>query len=278
MFRAVSASLPVALWAASTLLLSACGQPGADGASAEAGGGRNLTAGEPAYLAPPQISVARRQPNGEIDMAGRAAAGSVVRLASPDGTQLSASTESDGGWRLTLPASDAPRLYALSATLGSRVLRGEGAVAITPAPGPAALLLRAGGPALPLDTEVKGLVFEAVDFDGGGGLAAAGAAPAQSPLRLSLDGRPAAVGQADAAGRFGLLAVQGDLKPGRHRLRLEGPGGAIEREVEATPAPPPTGQAFSARRADAGWRIDWATPGGGAQSTVLFDRPTVRGR
>ena len=267
-----AAKTPVGLAAAAlTFTLGGCGEAASD--TAQRPPARPPAAGEPAFLTPPQITVARRQSNGEIDLAGRAPAGSLVRLASPEGLQLTATAAGDGGWRMTLPGADAPRLYALSAALGARTLRGEGAVATSPAPASAALLLRAGAPSLPLDGGASGLVLEAADFDGAGGLAAAGAAPANAPLRLSLDGRPAAVGQADATGRFGLLAVQGDLKPGLRDLRLEAGGAAVQRTVDATPAAPPPGKAFSTRRVAAGWRIDWVIPGSGAQSTIVFDRP-----
>ena len=79
-------------------------------------------------------------------------------------------------------------------------------------------------------------MLEAVDFDAGG-LAVAGLADPRASLRLSLDGHPAAAGQADATGRFALLAVQGDLKPGLHRLKLEDGVRAVE--TRSTPPPHP---------------------------------------
>jgi hypothetical protein len=33
---------------------------------------------------------------------------------------------------------------------------------------------------------------------------------------------------------------------------------------------------FDAERLDGAWRIDWMTPGGGVQSTVLFDHRAAR--
>ncbi len=252
--------------------LLGCGRDGAAALPSLPGDAAPPAHAEPQFLNPPQPTLARRG-GATVTVAGHAPAGAQVRLANPDGQQLSTQAAQDGGWRLVVPVTDAPRLYAVSAVAGGRVLRGEGALAVLPAPGPAALLLRAGAPALALDGDGQSdLSLEAVDVDGGGGLAVAGVALAQAALRLSLDGRPAAAGQGDAGGRYGLLAVQGDLKPGPHALRLEGAGRILDRTIETTVSPPPPGRPYAVRRMEGGWRIDWATPGGGVQTTLAFDR------
>lgn len=223
----------------------------------------------PQFLAPPSPTSARRLSTGEIELAGRAAPGSAVSLRNPDGQSIGATTDGAGGWTLRLPLAAVPRLYALSAVLGPRTLRGEGALLSAPAPGPPAMLLRAGAAAVALDEANGALRLEALDFDPGG-VAAAGVGPPQTALRLSLDDRPASVGQTDAQGRFALMAVQGDLQPGAHALHLEGAGRTVEVHIDATPAALPPGQPYGVRKVEGGWRIDWATPGGGAQSAVVF--------
>jgi hypothetical protein len=37
------------------------------------------------------------------------------------------------------------------------------------------------------------------------------------------------------------------------------------------------GAYYRASRIEGAWRIDWATPGGGVQSTILFDQRSGRG-
>ena len=60
------------------------------------------------------------------------------------------------------------------------------------------------------------------------------------------------------------------LRPGAHVIEAasgnERASAAFEASYSRTLAKPP----FTASRASAGWRIDWMTPGGGIQTTILF--------
>ena len=224
----------------------------------------------PQFLTPPRGTTARRAPGGSVEVAGRASPGAQVTLRNPDGQAISATAGGDGGWSARVASAAQPRLYALSATADGRTFRGEGALVIAPSPGPAALVLRAGAPAVTLTQGQGALALEAIDFDSGG-LAVAGLAAPRASLRVSLDGRPAAAGQADGGGRFALLAVQADLEPGLHRLRLDDGGRALEVAFDATPAT--AGAPYAVRPLAGGWRIDWSSPGGGVQSSILFAQP-----
>ena len=225
----------------------------------------------PVFVSPPHGTAARRSGEGVTEISGQGPAGAEVSLRNPDGQTVTATADAEGGWVARIAAARLPRLYALTATSGKRAFRGEGALLVNPAPGPAALTLRAGATAVTLSDPTGGLALEALDFDSGG-LAVAGIAARNTALRLSLDGRPAAAGQADAAGRFALLAVQADLKPGPHRLRLDDGAQAVEAAFDATAAS--TGPApYAVKPAPGGWRVDWSTPGGGTQSSIVFAPP-----
>jgi hypothetical protein len=172
-----------------------------------------------------------------------------------------------------LKPTPVPRLFALMAKSGDRMLRGEGALLQNPAPAAAALLLRAGAPSVSLTHGAGELTLEAVDFDSGG-LAIAGHGRPHAGLRLSLEGQPAAAGQVEESGAFDLLAVQGDLKPGLHRLRLADDAGAeVSVQIDATPSTPADDAPYAVRPVAGGWRVDWSTPGGGSQSSVIFAPP-----
>lgn len=267
--RRLNAFHRIAMLLAAAAALTACGRP-TGGAEPISLTGDALAESGPQFLAPPLPSSAVRLAGGEVEIVGRAPARAVVTLRNPDGQAVDASAGADGSWVVHLPASAAPRLFALSAALGDRRLKGEGALLQAPAPAPPAMLLRAGAASLTLGEADGALSLDVFDFDGAGGLAIAGRAPPQAGLRLTLDGRPAIAGQADAKGRFALMAVQGDLQPGRHALHLEAAGRAVDAVVDATPSSAAPGKPYQVRPVEGGWRVDWATPGGGSQSSVIF--------
>ena len=64
--------------------------------------------------------------------------------------------------------------------------------------------------------------------------------------------------------------VGAPVPPGRHRIEIQGEGFALTGIVDATPAAPPQGAAFQATLTPLGLRIDWLTPGGGLQSTLIL--------
>ena len=229
------------------------------------------SAGEAAYLAPPALSGAVRQA-GRLTLTGTAPADARVQLASPDGRVLSAPSDGRGGWTLTLPAPTAPEMFAFSALAGDRVVRGEGAVLLSPGPAPPALLLRSGFGALSVGLAPGGPLIVAVDYDASGGTAVAGMAPANAPIRLSLDGVFAAPAQSDGQGRFAVMAVNRTLAPGARSVEVETASGRAEVRIMMSP-PAPLSAPYRATREGKAWRIDWAPPGGGVQTSLVFDMP-----
>ena len=255
--------------------LAACGRGPAPAPAA---------AGDAGFLMPPVVLRAEPRADGGVRLLGRAPPDALVRLVSPDGRALGATADPSGGWGADLPAVDAPQMFALSADLGGRTLRAEGALALTPPSARAtALLARAGAPAVPLGargTAAGGPQIAAVDFDRGGGLAVAGRAAAGARLRLQVDGAAMGDGQADGSGRFGLLDVGGQATgtgaPARsRRVRVEAADGAADALEVDTGVPAPLAGPFRAARAAGGWRVDWAPPGGGVQSLFLPDAPAA---
>jgi len=251
------------------LVLTGCGaREGIDAAPAPVAD----SAGEAAYLAPPALTGAVRQ-GGRLVLTGTAPEQSQVRLAAPDGRVLSATTDNRGAWTLSLPAPAAPALFAFSAQTGDRILRGEGAVLLPPGPAPPALLLRPGFGALSVGLAPGGPLIVAVDYDASGGTAVAGMAPANAPVRLSLDGVFAAPAQSDGQGRFAVMAVNRTLAPGARIVEVETTSGKAEERIMMSPAAPLNGAAYRATRQGNAWRIDWTPSGGGVQTSLVFDAP-----
>ena len=202
-------------------------------------------------------------------LSGTASAGAAIRLASPDGSALTGTADRKGAWRLAATAGPTPRLYSLSELSAGRLVRAVGYIAVLPAPGPAAAMLRPAASALVLSpAPSRGLA--SIDYDASGAAMVSGRSAPGETIRLALDSREAGADRADAAGSFS-APLSHPLAPGQHVLNLSGQrlrasvGFAAARATRV--ATPP----FDALRMDGAWRIDWMAPGGGVQSTVLFD-------
>jgi hypothetical protein len=252
------------------LALSACGGQGRTGHAPpdEAS----------AYLQPPTLWAAERAVDDAVRLSGRAPANALVRLRSPDGGGAMTRAGSNGLWSVILPAAASPRLYSIQAELPNREVRGEGAIAVMPPPGPLALTLRAGFAGVPAGQGQRGrLELTNVDYDGGGA-AGGGFAPPLSRVRLTLDGGVVGLTNADAQGRFAVLATERNITPGPHRIRVDTPEGlSLEEPVELNLMNLPPDQPFAAARAPGGWLIGWRIPGGGVQSSLVFDQASSSG-
>ncbi len=221
------------------------------------------------YAAPPALTAAVRSPDGSTLLSGTGPPDALARLASPDGAAIGAASGADGRWRLTAPAADGPRLYSLSDDMPGRLLRARGYLAVLPAPGPPAVVLEPGGPAHTVGPAPEPRIA-AVDFDRSGAAVVSGRAKPNQTVRLALDGADAGEDRAGPDGRFSVSLSQA-LAPGPHALvAVEGHAQAFA-AFTAEPAGSIEKPPFHAFRAGAAWRIDWMTPGGGVQSSVVFD-------
>lgn len=220
---------------------------------------------EPAYLPPPAVRTSQVQGESVL-LSGSGPASARVRLATPQGEALFAEVDDKGAWRLALPLAAQARIFGLAAVIDQRTLQGEGYILVT-AQGEA-VLLRAGGGAIRLGARpVNGL--DTVDFDREGGAVVSGRAPAGAPLSVHIDGRQTADGRADSVGRYAVSLTQ-PLPPGPHQVDVFGDATENSVTVDARTAAPLASGPFRTTQTEAGLRIDWMTPGGGAQSTLLL--------
>lgn len=244
------------------LVLAGCSaKPSAVAAGDDAGGAQ-----ETAYLAPPRVDGVRTGPGG-VTLSGAAPAGGKVRLATPAGQAILATADAQGRWAIALPPAQESRIFGLSATSAGRLAQAEGYVLVTPT-GQVAQL-RAGAAALRIDPPTRpGL--RAIDFDRGGGLEVSAAVPQGATVILHLDGNQAAEGRADAGGRYvASLGSPTPIRPGAHQLRVFGDGFSDQVVVRLSPAAPLAEGPLRSQLTSAGLRVDWMTPGGGEQSTLL---------
>ena len=206
---------------------------------------------------------------------GVAAPGAVIRLASPGGSAITGSADRKGAFNIVAPGGPTPQLYSLSEAVGGRLARAVGYITVLPAPGPAAALLRpAAAAALPPAQVQRGVA--AVDYDASGAAIASGRAAPGETVRLFLDGKDVGDDPTDPTGVFNASLSQ-PLSPGPHVLTMASPRTRASASFDAARTSSLAGAYYRASRVEAAWRIDWATPGGGVQSTILFDQRAGRG-
>ncbi len=228
------------------------------------------------YLPPPQVVQADRHGQAVL-LTVAAAPSAVIRLTSPDGSAIAAAADRKGAVSLAAPAGPAPRLYSLSETAGGRLARAVGYVVVLPAPGPPAALLRpAAAAVLPWSRVPVGRGLLAVDYDASGAAMASGRAGPGETVRLLLDGKEAGEDPADAAGVFS-ASLSKPLTAGPHVLGVVSQRLRASAGFDAARSARLANTFFDASRLDGAWRIDWMTPGGGVQSTILFDQHGGRG-
>ena len=227
----------------------------------------------PAYPPPPELTSVAPAPGG-LRLAGVAAPSVAVRLATPTGPAELTTADSAGHWQVVVPASDRPQLFSLSMTEGGRIAQAAGYLFV--APGGVAARLRGGGGSELLDSGAARIAAQTLDYDDKGAATLAGRAGPGESVSLRVDGVERGQGQTDADGRF-VLALNVPLTSGEHSFDLASPTGEVEVRA-AVNAPLALGVSlFSAERsAEGGWRIDWLTPGGGEQTTLIFGPPTQR--
>ncbi|MDP2228790.1 MAG: hypothetical protein Q8J78_15070, partial [Moraxellaceae bacterium] len=179
----------------SLVLLGACGE-------GQVGAGSPLNR-EPArpssYLAPPAAQALRPQADG-LTLAGVAAPGARVRLATPQGEVRLTEADGDGAWTISLDADATPQIFGLSMMLGERTVQAEGYQLVLP--DGRLVLLRAGAGAVVVQgAPEQGIA--AFDFDEEGGAVVSGFASPEAILSVRIDGRTVSTsGRTDAAGRF----------------------------------------------------------------------------
>lgn len=251
------------------LLVAACGD-----------GGRPVWKTEPpksatvaGYLTPPRV-LAARAGRGGTALAGLAMPGARVRLGEPNGQLRYATTNADGLWTVVVPPSAGVRLFGVAMIVDGRPVQAEGYLAVTP-DGRAAQL-RAGGGTLVLAPPSRRPLILALDFDRDGAAMISGVGTVDAEIGLRLDRTAAGGSTIDRQGRFS-FAMSRPMTAASHELELSGEGGEDVVAV-ATARPGPLDRPFRASRLPGAWRIDWMTPGGGAQTTLLFDPPPPANR
>lgn len=263
------APFPIVAAAGLTALsLAGCG-PGAPAAPPPAPKHDTLEVG---YVASPQVTNLELQA-GQVRLSGAAAPNAIVRLATPGGQARQAHADGDGRWSLMTPAAGEAAIYGLSQNVDGRTVQAQGYVLVTP--DGQGVLLRAGAGARTLGREPESGVT-AFDIDRDGGAVVSGRGPAGAAVSARIDGRKLGEGRVDEEGRFS-LPLTGPVSPGSHSLKVFGDQVDASVVVDARSAPPLTAGPFRTSPVPAGLRVDWMTPGGGVQTTLVIRQSAVLG-
>lgn len=222
------------------------------------------------YLTPPRV-LAVRSGRGGAALAGYAAPGARVLLIAPDGARRSVTADARGLWTIVAPPSADLRLFGVAMSVEGRTTQAEGFLALTPEGRLAQL--RPGASAWVLSPPSRRPQILALDFDRDGAAMVSGVGTVGAEIGLRLDRTAAGGSMIDRAGRYS-LALSRPMGPGSHDLEISGEGGEDIVAVAAN-LPDPFEGLFRASRLATAWRIDWMTPGGGVQSTLLFDKPVA---
>lgn len=263
--------MSVRKWALAGLLplLAMAGCGAGDGGAWRAERAKGAPAAEAGYLSPPLTLAVGRTADGRVRLSGSAAPGATVRLGQPNGESLSALADAGGGWIAVAPAAADVRLFGLSMTSGGRSVQSEGYLAVLPEGG--AAQLRAGAGAQVLSAPSRRPRILAIDHDHDGAAIVSGVGTVGADVGLRVDRAARGASAVDQRGRF-TIALNQPLSPGDHEFEVAAEGGE---DVIALPISRPVSPAsgpFRAERTARGWRIDWMTPGGAVQTTLLIDR------
>ncbi|MGA0600856.1 hypothetical protein ACO2Q3_09150 [Caulobacter sp. KR2-114] len=248
-------------------LLAGCGRRDDAGALAHSAVGAD---GD--YLPPPALSGVTLSPGSRLSLTGDATPGLTVRLASPTGQAQSSLADERGQWRIDVAEAGEPRLFGLSMSdrAGKRTVQAQGYLAILP--GGQAAQLRAGAGAQVFGAALGGVRILALDYDRQGGAVVAGVAAPGATIGVRVDGVQRGQNTTDAEGRFE-VSLSEPLARGEHQIEASDGEHQARTVAPVSPAPTLSGGPYRAERVSLGWRIDWLTPGGGMQSTIIMDRP-----
>jgi hypothetical protein len=225
----------------------------------------------PDYRPAPELTGAQREKDGAVILYGLASPGAAVQLASRLGGAEFATADPKGVWRVRLAPSASPRLFGLSMADRGDVVHAVDFLFLGPDGTVARLKSGGGSQAL-----APAAASPTLDYDNKWAATLSGAAPPGETITLRVDGVERGQATADSGGRYTVPLAQ-PLSAGAHDFDLEGPKGEARFSAMLDPPGPLTDSAFAAVRRPDGWRVDWITPGGGEQTTLVLDHASGGG-
>jgi len=204
--------------------------------------------------------------NGRVQLFGSATPGAAVRLRSPSGAQQFATADARGVWRFLLAPSPQPRLLGLSMSDKGQIVQAVSFLFVSP--DGVVARLKAGGGTQAAAPAKPGLAALALDYDNQRAATLSGVCGPHETVTVRVDGVERSQVNADSSGRFVLPLPL--LTAGSHEFDLMGAAQEVHFSASVDAPTAPSEAHYAATRIGQGWRIDWRTPGGGGQTTLIL--------
>lgn len=218
------------------------------------------------YSRAPQILSVTANGN-MVSVSGKAVPEGRVRFLYGDQRAIGVTADSKGRFSADLPVTPQGTLFDVSMEDSGQLMQAEGRLFVPPGAPQKAVLLRAGAPSLPVMPRGTGIAV--VDYDAAGAMMVTGAAAPGAAISLTVGEeiwpkQPAAA----ANGLFTAICQIPPPEDEASQISLSVKAGQANWLQMITVSRPPEGDHISAT--PGGWRIDWALPGGGSQTTLVF--------
>lgn len=218
------------------------------------------------YARAPQI-LSVTGSGGVATVSGQAVPEGRVRFLYGGQRAIGVTADSKGRFKADLPLSGQGGLFDVAVEDTGRLVQAEGRLFIPPEAPQKAVLMRSGSSSLPVAPQGQGIAF--VDYDAAGAMMITGVAKPGAAISAVVDGESWPK-QAQAATDGSFTAVTQIPPPGDTvaavNVTVQAGGQSFQRAV---PVSHPTA-GDSVTPVDGGWRVDWAVPGGGMQTTIVF--------
>ncbi len=218
------------------------------------------------YTPAPQITgVQQNGPSGFV-ITGQADPDGRVRFLYGQQRAIGVTADSKGRFRAELPAGPMGGLYDLSIEDTGRLLHAEGRLFIPPMHPTKAVLMRTGSPSQSLFNEGEALAV--MDYDGAGAAAFSGRVAPRTQVNIILNGEIRARVTSDDKGFYSATGQMNAPSANPAIVTVGLQAGAIQANHQVPVSLPADADRVTAQ--GEGWRVDWALPGGGIQTTLVF--------
>ena len=177
--------------------------------------------------------------------------------------------DGNGQFSAPLPASVSGSIYDVSMEDNGRLMQAEGRLFVPPGHADHAVLLRPGAPSQALFNTHQTLAV--VDYDSRGALAVSGRVAPNRVVIISAEGEPLARTQSDSRGFYqGLTAIAAAGLDRPLKLTIQEGTKVESRVVVLATRETARATSDSVTPIEGGWKVDWAIPGGGYQTALVF--------
>jgi len=220
------------------------------------------------YARAPVLTGATQNGEETFVIAGNARPDGRVRVQYQGRRAVGTTADSDGHFRIEVPAANPGGIYDVSMEDSGRLMHAEGRLFVPFNHPEKAVLLRAGSASLPLNNMAA--TVATVDYDGSGGAALSGKVTPHTQVDLLMDGEIRGRAVSDDEGRYSLTTQIPPPVSGAAGLDLTIQAGKISTQKTVPVSLPDKSAGDRVSAVDGGWRVDWTLPGGGMQTTLVY--------